>query len=103
MSRIVFITGGTRGIGQSIAVAFAAQGDTVIVGGRRPPAHDRYAFAAGDVRDPANVDQIITDIVSEHGGIDVLVNNAGGSPSVDSATASPRFTESIASLISSIG
>ncbi|NCG18773.1 MAG: SDR family oxidoreductase [Rhodobacterales bacterium] len=95
MSRIVFITGGTRGIGQSIAVAFAAQGDTVIVGGRRPPAHDRYAFAAGDVRDPANVDQIITDIVSEHGGIDVLVNNAGGSPSVDSATASPRFTEAI--------
>jgi len=98
MSRIVFVTGGTRGIGRGIAQAFTALGDTVIVGGRREPADDTYAFAQGDIRDPEQAKQIVDGIVSQHGRIDVLVNNAGGSPPADSATASPRFTEAILRL-----
>ena len=98
MSRIVFITGGTRGIGRGIAQAFAAQGDTVIVGGRREPADSSFAFAQGDIRDPDQAKQIVDRIASEHGRIDVLVNNAGGSPPADTATASPRFTEAILRL-----
>lgn len=99
MSRVVFVTGGTRGIGRGIAQAFADSGDTVVIGGRRPPEPDPgWAFAAGDIRDPAVAEQIVADICKEHGRIDVLVNNAGGSPPAETATASPRFTEAIIRL-----
>ena len=99
MSRVVFITGGTRGIGAGIAKRFHDAGDTVIVGGRRAPEPaPAWHFAPGDIRDPAIVSQIIDDICREHGRIDVLVNNAGGSPPADTATASPRFTEAIIRL-----
>ena len=38
------------------------------------------------------------DVRSRHGRLDVLVNNAGGSPPADAATASPRFSASIIDL-----
>jgi NAD(P)-dependent dehydrogenase (short-subunit alcohol dehydrogenase family) len=99
MSRVVFITGGTRGIGHGIAQRFYDAGDIVIAGGRRAPdPAPAWHVAQGDIRDPAVVAQIMHDICSEHGRIDVLVNNAGGSPPADAATASPRFTEAIIRL-----
>ena len=41
---------------------------------------------------------MIDDIESNEGRLDVAVNNAGGSPIAETATASPRFTESIIRL-----
>ena len=37
-------------------------------------------------------------VVERHGRLDVLVNNAGGAPSADAATASPRFHDKIVGL-----
>lgn len=95
---VVFVTGGTRGIGLAIARAFAAEGWQVAVGGRTAPPGLELPFFGGDIRDAAVVDDVITRIVAAYGRLDVLVNNAGGSPAAQTATASPRFTEAIVRL-----
>jgi NAD(P)-dependent dehydrogenase (short-subunit alcohol dehydrogenase family) len=102
--RIVLVTGGARGIGRGIAEAFLARGADVVVCGRTEPdelpsAEGHVAvFLPADVRDPDAVDALVTEIVTRFSGLDVLVNNAGGSPAVDSATVSPKFSRSIIEL-----
>ncbi|SFA82230.1 NAD(P)-dependent dehydrogenase, short-chain alcohol dehydrogenase family [Collimonas sp. OK607] len=102
--RLVLITGGTKGIGRGIAEAFLAMHDNVIVCARTSPdtlpaAGGRTAsFIACDVKDPEAVKALITTIGERYGRLDVLINNAGGSPSADAATASPRFHESVIKL-----
>ena len=98
MSRVVFVTGGTRGIGRGIARMFEERGDTVVVGGRREPEDKSLRFIQGDIRDPDQVQSMIDGIVAVYGGLEVVVNNAGGSPPADTATVSPRFTEAILRL-----
>jgi NAD(P)-dependent dehydrogenase (short-subunit alcohol dehydrogenase family) len=51
-----------------------------------------------DVRDPEAVADLIAQVVADAGRLDVLVNNAGGAPSLDAATASPRFHDKIVAL-----
>jgi NAD(P)-dependent dehydrogenase (short-subunit alcohol dehydrogenase family) len=63
MSRLVVVTGGTRGIGAAVATRFADQGDRVVTLGR----------ADCDVTDESSV----TSVFAELGEVDVLVNNAG--------------------------
>jgi NAD(P)-dependent dehydrogenase (short-subunit alcohol dehydrogenase family) len=50
------------------------------------------------VKDADAVKELVAEVVRRHGALDVLVNNAGGSPSAAAATASPRFHESIVRL-----
>ncbi len=103
-NRVVLVTGGTRGIGRGIAEAFLAAGATVVVCARNPPpapaaAAGRTAgFLPCDVREAEALAALVATIVQRHGRLDVLVNNAGGSPMVDAATASPRFHESLLRL-----
>jgi NAD(P)-dependent dehydrogenase (short-subunit alcohol dehydrogenase family) len=98
--KVVLVTGGARGIGRGIASRFASAGARVVVCGRTEPdaLPERVEFVAADVREPDAVDALFEHIVARNGRLDVLVNNAGGSPPADTATASPRFTAGIIAL-----
>ena len=102
--QIVLITGGSKGIGRGIAQAFLAAGAEVFICSRTPPqepvsANQRQAtFIRADVRDPDQAQALVNQVVEQAGRLDTLINNAGGGPPADSASASPRFTESIIRL-----
>lgn len=97
---VALVTGGGRGIGRAIAAGLAADGMTVVVCGRTPveTGHADIAFETCDVRKADEVEALVARIVEQHGRLDVLVNNAGGSPEVAAADASPRFSEAIVAL-----
>ncbi|MEV5707221.1 SDR family oxidoreductase [Actinoallomurus sp. NPDC052274] len=102
--RAVLVTGGTKGIGFVIAETFLAAGAEVVVCGRNEPerlpaAGGRSArFVAADIRDAAEAARLVETVAGLLGRLDVLVNNAGGSPNSDAATVSPRFVERIVAL-----
>ncbi|HZS41185.1 MAG TPA: SDR family oxidoreductase [Polyangia bacterium] len=102
--RVVVVTGGTKGIGRAIAERFLAAGADVIVCARKTPeraivAGNREAlFVAADVREPEQIGRVIAACKERFGRLDVLVNNAGGSPPAAAATASPRFSSAIVTL-----
>lgn len=89
-SRLALITGGGRGIGRAIALAFAREGAQVAVAARTLEQVEQVAgeIAAGfnmkalpvacDVSDPASVEQMYAKVYEVFGrGPDILVNNAG--------------------------
>ncbi|MEE2989688.1 MAG: SDR family oxidoreductase [Planctomycetota bacterium] len=76
MSRKVLVTGGTRGIGEAIALAFAALGDQVLATGveaELPAGQENIDYAALDVRNEDAIAQLVAGLP----GLDVLVNCAG--------------------------
>lgn len=102
--RAVLVTGGSRGIGRGIAKAFLDAGAKVVVCGRREPkelpsASEKQAiFVRADVRDAEQVEKMVAETHRRLGRLDVLINNAGGAPFADAATASPRFSEKVIQL-----
>jgi len=96
--RIVLVTGGVRGVGAGISEVFAGQGATVVTCARREVDGLPYEFHTCDVRDPDSVSGLVDTIVNRHGRLDVVVNNAGGSPYALAADASPRFHRKVVEL-----
>jgi NAD(P)-dependent dehydrogenase (short-subunit alcohol dehydrogenase family) len=102
--KVVIVTGGGRGVGRGIAVRFLEAGAEVVICGRKPPeslpehAGRRAHFVAADVRELEQSLAVIVFATQRFGRLDVLVNNAGGSPAAPAATASPRFSEAILRL-----
>ena len=88
--KVVLITGGAKGIGLRIARGFADEGSRIGVCDRDPDALTaaaselrgrgaRVARLLGDVTQPAVAAALVGQCASELGGVDILINNAGGS------------------------
>ncbi len=78
-SKIVLITGGTKGIGRTIALHLAAQGQRVFVASRRPPTEPMpdVTYVPLDLHSEAAIQDCVRTVLAQAGRIDVLVNNAG--------------------------
>ena len=99
-NRVALVTGGTRGIGLAIARRLAGSGARVLVCGRSDPGPlpARIEFSAADVRDPEQAWAVVAEASRRFGRLDLAVNNAGGSPSVPAAAASPNLITSVVRL-----
>jgi NAD(P)-dependent dehydrogenase (short-subunit alcohol dehydrogenase family) len=106
--RVVIVTGGSQGVGFGISRAFLDAGASVVSCARKPfddcPAAEspdersRSMHVQADIRNEDDVDRVIATTLERFGRLDVLVNNAGGQPPADIATASPRFIRAIIDL-----
>lgn len=91
--RVTIVTGASQGIGRSIAIAFAAESDTVVLAARNAgnleQTADMVTEAGGepvvietDVTSETSIQDMVHEVTERHGRIDVLINNSGiGGPS----------------------
>jgi NAD(P)-dependent dehydrogenase (short-subunit alcohol dehydrogenase family) len=98
--RAVLVTGGTKGLGRGLAEAFQQAGARVLVCARSEPSSlpEGVGFVAVDLRDAVAAAAVVDEVMTRLGRLDVVVNNAGGSPEAEAATVSPRFVEKIVAL-----
>src|SRR6188768_2130615 len=78
--RRAFVSGGTKGAGAAIARRLEAAGATVLVTARSQPRDlDPDLFIAADLTSAEGVATAVAEALDRLGGVDVLVNNLGGS------------------------
>src|SRR5258706_4812753 len=94
------VTGGRCGIGLASARRLVASGARVLVCGRSEPGplSAGLQFVAADVRDPGQAAAVVAEANSRFGRLDIVVNNAGGSPSGPASLASPHPITSFVKL-----
>lgn len=94
-NKTIFITGGSRGIGEAIALRAARDGANIVIAAKTATPHqqlpgtifsvaDAIVKAGGqalpiatDIRDPEQIQNAIEQTISKFSGIDILINNAG--------------------------
>ncbi|MEY9967918.1 NAD(P)-dependent dehydrogenase (short-subunit alcohol dehydrogenase family) [Streptacidiphilus sp. MAP12-16] len=102
--QVAVVTGGTRGVGAGIVRRLLEAGAQVVTCARRPPGAPVEAgggtagFYPVDLRDPDAVSAFFAQVGATYGRLDLLVNNAGGTPfqpltGVDSRRAAVRTVE----------
>ncbi|GAA5020232.1 short-chain dehydrogenase [Marivirga lumbricoides] len=79
--KIALVTGGTRGTGKAIADRLVKAGATVIITARNKPdtEGDHQHFIAADLSKTEGTQKVAKEIFSKFGGLDILINNMGGS------------------------
>jgi NAD(P)-dependent dehydrogenase (short-subunit alcohol dehydrogenase family) len=78
--RRALVSGGTKGAGAAIAQRLAAAGATVLVTARsQPPNVDPKLFIAADLISAEGASTTVAEVLDRLGGVDILVNNLGGS------------------------
>jgi 3-oxoacyl-[acyl-carrier protein] reductase len=88
LEKVAVITGGGSGIGLAMTRVFAANGYSVVITGREAKRLQKAASGISDdkkqvtcipcdIRDPASVENLFSEIGKQHSKIDVLINNAG--------------------------
>ncbi len=94
--KVAVVTGGSRGIGQALAVGLAQAGADVVVASRKLPDLEKVAeeikgmgrkslAVAAHVGRMEEIDNLVSKVKEEFGRIDILVNNAATNPVMDSA------------------
>ena len=98
--KTVLITGGSRGIGRGILQAFVDQGAAVVTCGRREPDNlpANVHFISLDIRKPESAKALVKYALDQTGRLDVLVNNAGGTPMEDAEQTSAELLDKIMAL-----
>jgi len=123
--QVALVTGSTRGLGFAYARRLAEAGADVIITDRASESAARFgeapsgeavaasirelgvrsSFYAADLRDPAAVSGLVSQILADYGHIDIVVNNAGGdigasSPRPDTNNALDILDDDILSVVS---
>ncbi|MEM7601713.1 MAG: SDR family oxidoreductase [Verrucomicrobiota bacterium] len=78
--KVAIITGGSSGIGASIASRFGAAGAKVVIADRVSPSDSSLEFVETDVSSEAEIAALIDAVISRHGQLEIMVNNAGIQP-----------------------
>jgi glucose 1-dehydrogenase len=88
-NKVAVVTGSSSGIGEAIALAFAANGTAVVVNYSRhedaaqevlqkiEAACGKGLVVGADVSDPKEVEAMVQQAANAFGGLDIMVNNAG--------------------------
>jgi len=96
--KVALITGGSRGLGREMAIAFAQAGADLVIASRKQESCDETAREiekltgrtvfpyAAHVGRWEQVDELVEAAYDRFGRLDVVVNNAGVSPTYDSVT-----------------
>ncbi len=75
--KVVFLTGGSSGIGLETARALHRAGCTVYEMSRKPAEHEGITHLSGDVTKPETIEAAVNAVLEREDHIDILVNNAG--------------------------
>ncbi|MFF2093449.1 SDR family oxidoreductase [Paenibacillus sp. NPDC058174] len=108
--KVVLITGGATGLGRAMAEKFAALGAKLAIASRREETlqqaamemsteHNPVFYKSCDVRDPAQIEALISAVEQHFGRIDVLVNNAAGNFISPTEKLSPRAVDAVLNIV----
>jgi NAD(P)-dependent dehydrogenase (short-subunit alcohol dehydrogenase family) len=102
--KVILITGGTKGIGAVIAKTFLKLDAKVVILARQKPKRtiqargNKAIFIECDIRSNESINNLINELKKSYKTIDVLINNAGGSPLVKAISVSQKFHQAIIDL-----
>ncbi|GGG79417.1 SDR family oxidoreductase [Paenibacillus radicis (ex Gao et al. 2016)] len=108
--KVVLITGGATGLGRALAEKFAALGARVAIASRREEILKQASiemsteqnpvfYKSCDVREPAQIEELISAVEHHFGRIDVLVNNAAGNFISPTEKLSPRAVDAVLNIV----